>query len=170
MEQEDLLYNILLNADIDSVSNMCKVSQTTRNICNNYTFWDNYYNKNNIPMLHKYNSIQDWIKAVKINYQTNKIINNLETIYVIPTVYYTKQFKRDQNMIDVLGNNYYIVIGKLDNQYSIIYFGTDHIIKNIDKNELYTFIYDLLFNDAKFIYESHIKDYDLDYDGDEYII
>jgi hypothetical protein len=58
---EPLLYNILLQADINDIANLCLVNKQTYNICCNKQFWVEKFNNNNIFIPVNRGTPQSWI-------------------------------------------------------------------------------------------------------------
>ena len=83
MEQypDDILYNILLNVNMDKISQMCILNKSANNICNNNNFWVDKFTYDNILLPNLFpNNISGWIKEYKIADATSRAINFIQLI------------------------------------------------------------------------------------------
>src|SRR5436189_5447844 len=48
---QDILYNILLHADIDTIKNICLLNKTIRLLCGDNNLWHNKFQLNNLPIV-----------------------------------------------------------------------------------------------------------------------
>lgn len=111
----DVIDEILLSSDIDTIKNYC---MTTKHQCNDYSLWKRIFDRDNIPLYEKQNSYIEYIKEYK---KISKIIDEVEVIFKI-----IKDFNITNLNIHVSMNDYKLVK----------YHNADNFYVHID--ELYT--------------------------------
>jgi hypothetical protein len=153
---QDTLHSILIHVDVDSIPNMYLVNKMILQVCKPYNFWHQYFIKNNLTMLYKYNCVGDWVKSVQAHIQTNNYINMLKDKYtdflevsnINSRLPVTKDLKKlfvpQYDNIDISMSH----IPGYDNSYLLEYTVhnvTRYLCKHIDRDLLYTFVYHLIY-------------------------
>lgn len=69
--QDDLLYNILLKSDIDSILQLKLVFKQVENIADKL-FWINKFANDGLPIQHIRDNFKDWIKEYKYTFASKK--------------------------------------------------------------------------------------------------
>jgi hypothetical protein len=131
-------YNILLQADIETINTLCHVSKVFKNICQDYHFWKEKFTINQLPLILKQTIVDDWIKEYKtidnINTKIVKLINVItldkyhEAIYSITSIYIIKilpnYIQNDLNDILDKHGGYFLYTIKFyidDNDYGVTF-------------------------------------------------
>lgn len=57
----DILYQILLNADVTTIKSLCMSNNYTFNQCQSTNFWINKFNHNDLPLIRHENTMSNWI-------------------------------------------------------------------------------------------------------------
>lgn len=62
MYLQDIAYNTLYHSDIETLSQLCYTNKTYKNICTSIYFWQNYFDKHNLPYNGlQFDNVEDWI-------------------------------------------------------------------------------------------------------------
>lgn len=72
---EDVLYTILLNADIDEINNLCYIKPFNK-LCSEQ-FWINLFQNDHLPIIEHQHTIPDWVKEYKKIYSIIYKVNFL---------------------------------------------------------------------------------------------
>lgn len=68
----DIDRKILLDMDINTLSEACQINKTATKICNNSQFWKQKYLYDNIPYFVEFKSLDKWIENYKQGYIIKK--------------------------------------------------------------------------------------------------
>lgn len=110
---EDIDMKILLDMDIDTLSNVCITNKTAKNICNKPAFWRTKFKKDDIPYK-EFTSIRDMIKHYKQGYIIKiKYPNNTD---------YTEQYEKIEYFY-TLAKNIIIISDVINKEYHNIFIG-----------------------------------------------
>lgn len=98
---EDNLYQVMLNADIDSLNRLCQTTRKSRDICTNLHFWKQKY-LHQLPVLYsdEPTTVNEWKKEYKKVYNIIKLINKILNLISKNEIY-----SRDHLKINMLFNN-----------------------------------------------------------------
>src|SRR5438445_3529228 len=60
----DALYTLLLNTDINEIKNTCSINRLNSSICSQKQFWELKFNHDNIPFITNkdFTNVNDWVK------------------------------------------------------------------------------------------------------------
>ncbi len=77
----DILYNILIQSNINQIQNLCYTNKYLHQICNQTSFWELIHERDRLPLLTEWDNIADWIndyhKMKKINQKVTIILDYL---------------------------------------------------------------------------------------------
>lgn len=109
---EDILFNILLQSNINNIKNYCLLSTISKNICNDKNFWLTKFKIDNIPILYDIipSTLSQWIKEyTKVLYTQNLskgLIKVLQEEFLIEqTVTVKIIFDTNDDIINLLPNH-----------------------------------------------------------------
>ena len=62
MEIPEIWENILFNAPIQDMANLCRGNQQLRSLCNDRRFWIRKFRDGGVPVLREHINYRDWIR------------------------------------------------------------------------------------------------------------
>lgn len=68
MDNEDVVFNILLQTDIDDIKNLSLVNKKHYNVCNHIHFWHTKFKQNHLTLPNFNTIISDWIQIYKFTF------------------------------------------------------------------------------------------------------
>jgi len=110
---QDLLYPIALHSHASALKNLCRVNKYGVNICNNQSFWLDYYHKHQFPIPETqpttpHGWIKEVIKTENIIKEINGMIMTMEKSFDYNTqytaVWLTYHFYYDLDLNDIIKN------------------------------------------------------------------
>jgi hypothetical protein len=63
---EDIIYNLLLNADIKTINNLCQTNKIANKYCKNKQFWFDKFNRDNLPQINLDSGDFNWINGYNL--------------------------------------------------------------------------------------------------------
>lgn len=63
---EDVIYNLLLNADIKTINNLCQTNKIANKYCKNKQFWYDKFNRENLPQINLDPGDLNWINGYNL--------------------------------------------------------------------------------------------------------
>lgn len=145
---EDVMYQILLNFDINSIKNYC-VSKKNIALCNNKNLWITIFERDQLPLYKMYDNYKDWIaeynKIYHIKLEVQQIIKlmiiNLDR-YRTPSFEIKIQFLGEFIYNNISYNNVINIIYKND-MFIIPYYS---VKRNTNIYDIENFLITLLYN------------------------
>ncbi len=109
----DTLYNIMLNADIDTIKNYCTTSKEANKICHDKHFWINKFKIENYIVPKKYN-MEEYIKIHDLTLKAKQLLmlfqkERIVSDWINVIIYFDKD-----NIIDILPEELKIAIDMTD--------------------------------------------------------
>lgn len=126
---KDILYNIMLNSNIKTIENLCKINKVTGIICKSKAFWkdklmvDGYLFDNNIQY-----SMKSYKKINNIMIKINRLIRTVKEYNDGDIIFYFKK----ENLNNILPSNLLYSLQYEDFNEQIIEFYFDYPIYNIE--------------------------------------
>lgn len=98
MLNQDEIYQIMLNLDIDDLQSLCSVDKQYFKLCQNGDFWYNKIVKDNLPLINNPSTINDYLKIKHANDKKLELIKknyffiefNEDLFKILPKEYYDK--------------------------------------------------------------------------------
>lgn len=145
---EDVMYQILLNSDINSIKNYC-ISKKNIALCNNKNLWKIIFERDQLPLYKMHDNYKDWIdeynKIYHIKLEVQQIIKlmiiNLDR-YRTPSFEIKIKFL-GEFIYDNISYNNVITINYKNDMFIIPYYS---VIKNTIIYDIENFLISLLYN------------------------
>src|SRR5437868_1536750 len=94
----DIMFNVLYQADIDRIENLCFTNKYLNDICHTKQFWHAIFNRDHLPIFEDQNNINQWIvyyrkitKATKEADQLLQLIDYFHTTWFSFNISYAKE-------------------------------------------------------------------------------
>ena len=158
---QDIMFNLLLNSEIDNLKILYQTNKIANQICNNDFFWITKLSHNNIPIIYdeQPNNYIKWVKYYKDIQHTQLKIENIINIVL------NEDFDIDYNILKVRVRDYEI----------LHLLPIDHLLynklKNLDLKQSYQDLRIKILDDDQY-YISYVVYYDMPNDNfykDEFI-
>ena len=133
IETDFIVFNVLLNSDIDTIYKMYNESDAAKEICNDKYFWERKFENDKLILINYKTNIDSWINEYKKVYNATIDIDDIIKISII-------EKERDKN-IDILNPNDGTIIMKFPDDYPsgyhVWFLPQELISKDVEKlNEL----------------------------------
>ncbi len=157
----DILYNLMLNADHDVLANLCLTNKNASVYCHDKHFWHEKLIKENLPMFHE--NTKDYYKEYKKLIKFRKDADNILTISQIEKERTDNVYSLIPKNLDHIGNIRIDFTDDID--YKLPFLNKEMLNKLTYENRIPILVYiELINDDYKITYQTDDETYDNEFE------
>ena len=101
---KDILYNILLQSDVETLNNLCRTNKEAETLCKSVQFWMDKMNNDNLPI---YEVKNKKLSKLKIYEETVKAVKRTNDTLTINKIEATRSYNKTNGSIHLFTNGEY---------------------------------------------------------------